>query len=498
MAWAKTKSIATRLTVMNLLVTGVALLLACAGFFVYDQITSRESLVRTLSAQAQIIGSNSVSAILFNDPQAAGNTLAALKSFPHVTSAGIITADHRQLAQYLRTPREDILSIPELASGELETYRFGRTHLILVRQITSEGKSIGFVFLRADLSEIDKRLRRYALIAISVLLVSLLAALLVSSVFRRAVAEPITELAKTAEQISRSRDYTTRVAPISGGDEVSVLINSFNEMLSELQKSHDELERRVAERTRELVSANQELEAFSYSVSHDLRSPLEAINGFSYLILNQYAAKLDVQVRELVENIRAGGKRMAELIDALLNLSRVTSSLMRPERVDLSAMAREIMQDLSRTAPERQVEFTSPGKEEVFGDPRLLRVVMENLLRNSWKYTSLHPTAKIEFGKLQGREREGPTYFVKDDGSGFDPRAVERLFQPFQRLHSKAQFPGNGIGLATVKRIVQRHGGQVWAQGAVEQGATFFFTIESAEYLAGSLGVQKNRGSDGG
>jgi len=469
------KSITARLTLMNVLVSGVALLLACTAFFTYDQLTFRESLVRTLSAQAQMISSNSISAILFNDPQAATNTLAALKNFPHIVSAGIFTADRRQLAEYLRSPDQGILNIPQLPDGEAEEHWFRSTHLVLVRQITSEGKPIGFVYLRADLTEIDKRLRRYAIIAVSVLVVSLLAAILVSSAFRRSVSTPIIELAATAQQISRNRDYTTRVPRATGGDEVSVLIDSFNDMLNELHKSHDELEQRVAERTRELVSSNRELEAFSYSVSHDLRGPLEAINGFSYLLLTQNADRLDQQMRELVENIRAGVKRMGELIDALLSLSRASSTVMRPEPVDLSAVARSTLQDLRRTAPDRKVEFIAPEREDVLGDPRLLSIVMENLIRNAWKYTSRHESARIEFGKLQ--EQGQAVYYVRDDGAGFEPSEANRLFQPFQRLHSKAEFPGNGIGLATVKRIIQRHGGEVWAQGVIERGATFFFTF---------------------
>jgi light-regulated signal transduction histidine kinase (bacteriophytochrome) len=262
-----------------------------------------------------------------------------------------------------------------------------------------------------------------------------------------------------------------------GNDEIAVLVDSFNEMLRELHKSHDELEQRVSERTRELVSANRELEAFSYSVSHDLRGPLDAINGFSYLLLSQTPQRLDDQTRELVESIRSSGKRMAELIEALLNLSRVSSSAMRPERVDLSEIARSTMQELSRSAPERKVEFVAPAKTEVFGDAQLLRVLLENLLRNAWKYTSRRDSARIEFGSLQ--ENGQTTYFVKDDGSGFDPHSADRLFQPFQRLHSKSEFPGNGVGLATARRIVHRHVGEIWAQGAVDKGATFFFTIRS-------------------
>jgi signal transduction histidine kinase len=483
MANAPSHSISTRLTIMNVLVSGVALLLACIVFFAYDQITFRQSLVRTLSAQAQIIASNTISAILFNDPQTASNTLAALNSSQNVSSAGIFRIDGRSFAQFSKETGDSALNVPMLPAGEIEAHWFRSSHIILVRQIISEGKPIGFVYLRADLREIDERLRRYALIATAVLLLSLVAALLVSSAFRKSVARPIIELANAARRVSRDQDFSFRAAPVRDKGELTVLVDSFNEMLQEIQKrdnalqaAHDELEQRVSDRTRELVSANQELEAFSYSVSHDLRGPLEAIDGFGYLLLKQYGAKLDNQGRELILGIRSGGKRMAELIDDLLNLSRVTTSTMRAEKVDLSATARSIMEDLCRSGPDRKVEFIAPEKEEVYGDAHLLRIAMENLLRNSWKYTSHHDHARIEFGCIQP---DGElVHFVRDDGSGFDQRSADRLFQPFQRLHSAAEFPGNGVGLATVKRIIQRHGGEIWAESEPEKGATFYFTLK--------------------
>jgi len=471
---------------MNMLVSGAALLLACASFFVYDQITFRQGLLRTLAAQAQIIGSNSVSALLFNDPQAAAQTLSALKNSPNIASAGILTAERRPFAQYVRGEGEEILSIPALRADQLETHTFGTKHVVLVRKILSERKPVGFVHIRADLAEIDARLRRYALISVAVLLVSLLFAVLISSQFRKSVAEPIIALADTAQKVSHDKDFTVRVAGSGERDELATLIESFNEMLreiqqreDELQKAHDELEQRVSDRTRELVSANRELEAFSYSVSHDLRGPLDALNGFSYLLLTNQGRALDANGKEYLQNIRACARRMSELIDDLLNLSRVTTRAMVRERIDLSAFARSVMEELRLTAPDRKVEFIAPPVAEGYADARLLQIVMENLLRNAWKYTSHHENARIEFG--QETKNGSTVYLVKDDGSGFDPRSADRLFQPFQRLHSSAEFPGNGIGLATVRRIIQRHGGEVWAEGEIEKGATFYFTLGSPQ-----------------
>lgn len=484
MATARTTSISKRLTMMNMLVSGVALLLACAGFFTYDQITFRQSLIRTLSAQAQIVGSNSVSAILFNDPQAALSTLSALQSSPNISAAGIFTRERHALAQYSRNKGDEIANFPELEQTQMQGYWFTGNQVVLVRRITSEGKPVGFVCLRASLAEIDRRLRRYALIALGVLLVSLVAANVVSSAFRRSVAEPIIQLAEAAQRISHEKNYTTKVNPPAEQNELAVLVNSFNEMVSELHKTHDELEQRVLERTRELVSANRELEAFSYSVSHDLRGPLDAINGFSYLLLERFGTGLGAQQRQLVENIRESSRRMTGLIDDLLNLSRVTSSAMSSETVDLSALSRSVVEELRSGSPQRKVEFVAADKAEVTGDARLLRILMDNLLRNAWKYTSRHERARIEFGV--GHQDGRTVYFVRDDGSGFDTRAANRLFQPFQRLHSSAEFPGNGIGLATVQRIVRRHGGEVWAEAEIEKGATFFFTLNSQRSHASS------------
>jgi light-regulated signal transduction histidine kinase (bacteriophytochrome) len=261
-------------------------------------------------------------------------------------------------------------------------------------------------------------------------------------------------------------------------------MESFDEMLGEiqqrdsaLQKAHDELEERVSDRTRELVTSNQELEAFSYSVSHDLRAPLRSIDGFSQVLMEDYADKIDAQGIETLQRVRAATQKMSVLIDDMLNLSRVSRSEMNKEDFDLSAVSRSIAEQLQTSDPERNGEFVIENNLRVTGDPHLLRVALENLLGNAWKYTSRRDHARIEFGRC---ERHGQAvYFVRDNGAGFDPQYASRLFEAFQRLHSAAEFPGTGVGLATVDRIVRRHGGAIWAESAVEKGATFYFTLST-------------------
>ena len=244
----------------------------------------------------------------------------------------------------------------------------------------------------------------------------------------------------------------------------------------QIRELNENLERRVIERTAELETANKELEAFSYSVSHDLRAPLRGVDGFSQALLDCCADKLDDKGKHYLQRIRGCSQRMSELIDDLIKLSRVTRSEMHRTNVDLSALAQEIAIELQQTQPERQVEWTIAPEIVAQGDARLLRVVLENLFNNAWKFTSARTQTCIEFGfTLQADDKVA--YFVRDNGAGFDMAYANKLFGAFQRLHSTTQFPGTGIGLATVQRIIHRHGGRVWAEGLVEQGATFCFTL---------------------
>ncbi len=225
----------------------------------------------------------------------------------------------------------------------------------------------------------------------------------------------------------------------------------------------------------QLLVANNELEAFSYSVSHDLRAPLRSINGFSQALLEDCADKLSHTEKEHLQRIRAATQRMSVLIDDLLNLSRVARAEIHREKISLSALANSIAAELRRNGPERTVDFRIEDGMEADGDLRLLHVVLENLLSNAWKFTSKRSSAHIEFGR--DKQNGKCAYFVRDDGAGFDPAYAGKLFGAFQRLHALTDFPGTGVGLATVRRIIHRHGGEIWASGAIDQGATFHFTL---------------------
>ncbi|MBI3553315.1 MAG: PAS domain-containing protein [Elusimicrobia bacterium] len=220
---------------------------------------------------------------------------------------------------------------------------------------------------------------------------------------------------------------------------------------------------------------SKELETFSYSVAHDLRAPLRSMDGFSSQLLLRYADKLDAEGQDFLRRVRAGCVRMGRLIDDLLALSRVTRMPMRRERVDLSSLARETAEALRKTFPERVVEFAAADGLCVEGDESFLRLAVENLIGNAWKYTGRHASAKIEFGASESAGRR--VYFVRDDGAGFDMAFAGKLFKPFSRLHTMKEFEGSGVGLATVERIVGRHGGRIWGEAEVEKGAAFYFTL---------------------
>jgi light-regulated signal transduction histidine kinase (bacteriophytochrome) len=259
-----------------------------------------------------------------------------------------------------------------------------------------------------------------------------------------------------------------------GRDALAALIESRNEV----RRANAELERRVAERTRQLEAANRELEAFAYAVSHDLRAPLRSMSGFSQILQESAPPGLDEKSLHYLQRIHDASVRMSGLIEDLLNLSRIGRSELTARPISLSQIAAEAAAAVRERHPTREVQLEIVPGMEVSADPRLLRIALENLVSNAWKYTARNPQARVSIG-MQASE-SGPVYFVRDNGVGFDMKYADKLFVPFQRLHPESEFPGSGIGLVTVQRIIARHGGRIWADATPDGGATFYFNVGQA------------------
>ena len=295
----------------------------------------------------------------------------------------------------------------------------------------------------------------------------------------RRLTAPLVGVTQAAEAIATG-DLTQRV-PVGRDDELGKLARSFNTMAEQVSRSHHHLEAQVAQRTKALEGTNAELESFSYSVSHDLRAPLRAIHGFARILLEDHHAQLDPEAQRLLGVIDQNTRRMGQLIDDLLAFSRLGRTDLATGPVDMKELTQLVADEVQRTEAGRNgsLEIRIDPLPAARGDRGLLRQVMSNLLLNAAKFTRDRPSAKIEVGS---QADGGQTvYYVKDNGAGFDARYADKLFGVFQRLHSAEQFDGTGVGLTIVKRIVQRHGGRVWAEGAVNQGATFYFTLPGEE-----------------
>jgi signal transduction histidine kinase len=479
------RSISAKLMWMNVVVSATVLILAVLAFFFYDLISFRQNLVGNLTTAAQIVGTNSVSALLFDDQQSAATTLGALGNSPDVQAATLVTNDGEVFAEYRRAGAGQGAETPALGGGRTDEQWVTGRRVLLAHRIIFQGKLEGTVYIAAELTETTRRARQYLLIALGVLLVCMGAGLMIGSTARKMVARPMVALAETARRVSRERDYSVRAERHPDNDEVAVLVEAFNEMLMQIQerdtalnKAREHLEARVQERTAALRAANRELEAFSYTVAHDLRGPLDAVQGIVYILEGLEREGREAERGQLLEQLRSSTRGMAGLIDDLLNLSRASTVALKKQEVNLAGLAQGIADELQHAEPERRVEFRIETVPEVEADEGLMRVALDNLIRNAWKYTSRHADACIEFGAV--KRRGEIVYFVKDDGAGFDPGLSDQLFQPFHRLHGRGEFPGTGIGLATVQRILVRHGGRIWAEGAVEKGATFWFTVKGA------------------
>ena len=365
--------------------------------------------------------------------------------------------------------------------------RLGRLTETLDRLVAREGEA-----LRSMADEASAKTDRDRALLFAFLLCAYAASTAFALWIIRTVTGPLggepAEATKIARRIaSGDLDTEIRVAPGDGHSLMAAMgamqenmrrmVEQLKEDAEQLQSFNSELERRVRERTSQLAASNHELESFSFAVAHDLRTPLRAIEGFSEVLKEDCHEQLDIECRDHAWRIASGARRMGEMIDALMGLTRIARSEIVRHRVDLSALTRSIGDELFMLEPGRRLELLVDDVLAVEADPALLRVVMQNLIGNAWKFTRPRERALIEFGVRKEGGRE--VFFVRDNGVGFDMQHAARLFAPFQRFHNREQFDGTGIGLATVRRAVRRHGGSIWAEAEPGQGATFFFTLDA-------------------
>jgi signal transduction histidine kinase len=463
-----------------MLTCGAVLLINCTTFVVFVTLSFRRHLAHTSGISAEVMAANSAAALVFRNEEDATEILASLARDPHAVAACLYDENGHVFATYpAGTPATAFpAAVPDTAE-----HRFRDGHFLLFQPVLHGGDRFGTLYLKSDLEAMYAQFRLNAVVALVVAAGSVAASFALSISLRRRILQPILRLAETARHVSERKDYGAR-APRADEYETGRLTDAFNEMLVEiqkrdetLQKLNEELERRVAERTADLEASTREMEAFSYSVSHDLRAPLRAIDGFSKALLDDQGDRLDAAGHGHLQRVRAATGRMGALIDDLLRFARTSRVEIRRERVDLGVCATRVVEELRQADPQRasNVSFVVGGDLAVEGDSQLLTVVIDNLVRNAWKFTAKHPRARIEIGSA--RSNGNRAFFVRDDGAGFDMMHSKQLFKAFQRLHRQTDFEGTGIGLATVHRVIERHRGRVWAEAAVERGATFYFTL---------------------
>jgi signal transduction histidine kinase len=468
-------SIKWKLVLIMMLTSGFALLLSELAIVLDNFYDLRRAAAQDLGTVAQVVGENSRGALVFNDPVDAEQNLAILRAKKNILAASLYSKNGRVLGSYVRNASEEIPPLPKEMGR-----RFEGGALVLFEPVRLGDRTVGALYLKSDLEEMYSNLKGDLTIISVALAVSILAAFLLSFVLQKLISRPVEELAETVRLVSARKDYSVR-AKARVKDEVGLLIDGFNEMLAQiqaqdafLQTARDELEEKVKERTAELERSNRELEQFAYVASHDLQEPLRKVASYVELLARRYRGHIDPNADKFIGYITEGVDRMRGLIGDLLAYSRVGKTTGSREPTDLSAVAREALSNLETTIKESGAEVICDPLPTVRANQSQMLQLFQNLIGNAIKFRGSDPP-RVRLS-AQRKEREW-VLSVRDNGIGIDAAHRDRIFVIFQRLHSRSEYPGTGIGLAICKKIVEGLGGRIWVESEAGKGSTFYFSL---------------------
>lgn len=465
-------SIKNKLILVQVFTCLIVLGLCITAFLITEIKSYKARKIISTEAIAKIIGSNNISAIQFLDNEAAKKSLSELSLENDILNASLLDKNNTIFASYTKKGASPFLFNDEIITKK-KTEFIGE-QLFVYEPVYKDNEFYGTVCLQVELTQLNDIIYERLKIAFFLLFIGIELAFFIAILIQRYISKPLLSLVSVMQEVRETSDYKKRT-DVNGKDEISILSLEFNNMLEQIQKRDNELELRVKKRTEELEFANKELNAFSYSVAHDLKAPLRAINGFSQILKNSYESKLDEEGKNLLKMVIDNSTKLSKLIDDLLEFSKMQKREMVSNAIDMSKTAKDVYDELIVNEKGRTIDFKINPLPPSNGDYAMLKQVWTNLIANALKYTRKKEKAEIEIGS-----RTTDTeiiYFIKDNGAGFDMAYIGKLFGVFQRLHSAEEFEGNGVGLALVKRIVERHNGKVWAEGKVNEGATFYFSF---------------------
>jgi signal transduction histidine kinase len=503
---AGSRSVRGRLVRVMLATTLTALIVAGGALIYQDLRVFERSVVEDVATYAEILGRASSQPLRIGDPHTGARNLSLLRAKPTIRAAALYDTRGALFTTYVRDGLLDTSEIPGKASPDQA--RISADAVVVWKRILGEQEPLGTIYLKADY-DAGEHMQGYLGIMLLVLLAGLAVALAMAAWLQSSVTRPILAIRDVARAVVEKRDFSLRAKRVHN-DEIGYLADAFNGVLEEiehrtsaleqsnvtlaeqireresaeaalrkaeedLRELNAQLEQRVSDRTEQLAAANKDLESFSYSVSHDLRAPVRAIAGFSKLLAEHHEDALDDEAKRKLGIVRSEAARMGTLIDDLLAFSRLGRQALQKRTVDMEELARLNFEALNAEHTERVPSLRLGSLPQALGDRSLLAQVWINLLSNAIKFSSKREQPRIEVNAISD-DREH-TYFVRDNGAGFDAKYASKLFGVFQRLHDPADFPGTGVGLALVHRIITRHGGRVWAEGRLDEGATFYFTL---------------------